>query len=191
MAASYPASLPVKDPAGANLSTNPHAVLHDGMYDEIVAIATELGTNPKGTAASVKARLDRFDIGAWTSHTPTVSQGVTSNVSKTVNYSKWVRADRAITWTFHLTITSPGTSGSVVELTMPVAAVAVSAIVGSGFCIDASVQGYAGAWIGSTTTTIVFETHANTAGGGFGVAPNIALASPDELFGSITFEAAS
>jgi len=58
MAASYPASLPVKDPAGANLSTNPHSALHDGMYDEIVAIATELGTNPKGTAASVKARFD-------------------------------------------------------------------------------------------------------------------------------------
>ena len=63
MAASYPASLPVKDPAGANLSTNPHSALHDGMYDEIVAIATELGTNPKGTAASVKARFDAMTLG--------------------------------------------------------------------------------------------------------------------------------
>ena len=63
MAASYPASLPVKDPAGANLSTNPHSTLHDDMYDEIVAIATELGTTPKGTYASVKARLDALPRG--------------------------------------------------------------------------------------------------------------------------------
>ena len=63
MPASYPASLPVKDPAGANLSTNPHSTLHDGMYDEIVAIATELSTNPKGTYASVKARLDAMPRG--------------------------------------------------------------------------------------------------------------------------------
>lgn len=58
MAASYPTSLPVKNAAGANLSTDPHSTLHDGMYDEIVALATELGTLPKGTFATVKARLD-------------------------------------------------------------------------------------------------------------------------------------
>lgn len=71
MAASYPSSLPVKDAAGANLSTNPHSTLHDDMYDEIVAIATELGTLPKGTAATVKARLDSMagPPSAWTAPT--------------------------------------------------------------------------------------------------------------------------
>lgn len=62
MAASYPASLPVTAAAGANLSTNPHSTLHNNMYDEIVAIATELGTSPKGTYASVKARLDDIPV---------------------------------------------------------------------------------------------------------------------------------
>jgi len=62
MAANYPSSLPVKEAAGANLSTNPHSSLHNNMYDEIVAIATELGTAPKGAAASVKSRLDNLDL---------------------------------------------------------------------------------------------------------------------------------
>lgn len=61
--ANYPSSLPVTEAAGANLSTNPHSALHDDMYDEIVAIATELGTVPKGTYASVKARLDALPRG--------------------------------------------------------------------------------------------------------------------------------
>lgn len=61
--ANYPSSLPVADPAGVNLASNPHSTLHDDMYDEIVAIATELGTLPKGTAASVKARLDALPLG--------------------------------------------------------------------------------------------------------------------------------
>ena len=76
MAASYQASLPVKDPAGANLSTNPHSALHDGMYDEIVAIATELGTNPKGTAASVKARFDAVPRGKVAYAQVTASQAI-------------------------------------------------------------------------------------------------------------------
>lgn len=66
MAANYPDSLPVKEAAGANLSSNPHSTLHDDMYDEIVAIATELATNAKGDDASVKARLDRVDTAVAT-----------------------------------------------------------------------------------------------------------------------------
>lgn len=62
MAANYPSALPVKDTAGANLASNPHSSLHNNTYDEIVALATELGTLPKGSAASVKARLDAM---AW------------------------------------------------------------------------------------------------------------------------------
>ena len=142
------------------------------------------------TASDINTYLSH-EGGAFTSHTPTVSQGASTNITKTINYSKYARAGRMITWTFHLTATAAGTAGSAVTLTLPVTATSTSAVVGSGFCIDASVQGYAGAWIGASSTTIVFETHANTAGAAFGVAPNVALASPDELFGSITYEAAT
>lgn len=45
--ANYPGSVPSSSPA-----------THTVVNDEIVAIATELGTNPKGSFADVKARLD-------------------------------------------------------------------------------------------------------------------------------------
>ena len=39
-------------------ATVPHAAQHANANDAIEAVETELGTNPKGTYASVKARLD-------------------------------------------------------------------------------------------------------------------------------------
>lgn len=63
MAAVYPSTLPTRATAGANLSTNPHSTLHNNMYDEIVALCTELGTVPKGGYATVKARLDAMPLG--------------------------------------------------------------------------------------------------------------------------------
>lgn len=42
-------------------ATVPHATQHANANDAIEAIETELGTNPKGTKASVKARLDAVD----------------------------------------------------------------------------------------------------------------------------------
>ena len=92
MAASYPASLPVKDAAGANLSTNPHSALHDGMYDEIVALATELGTSPKGVYASVKARLDAMPRGF-------VGLGVSSAASTTSGSTTLPIAGCSVTFT--------------------------------------------------------------------------------------------
>lgn len=77
MDANYPASLPIKNPAGANLGVNPHSGLHDEMWDEIIAVATELGTSPKGVFASVKARLNDMlqEPAAWT---PALTASTTS-----------------------------------------------------------------------------------------------------------------
>lgn len=60
MSASYPASLKsfTNPVAGNNLNSPPHATQHADENDEIVAIQTELGIVPKGTYATVKARLD-------------------------------------------------------------------------------------------------------------------------------------
>lgn len=130
MAASYPSSLPAKDAAGANLSSNPHSTLHDDMYDEIVAIATELGTLPKGTSATVKARLDLFETGAWTSWTPTVTQ--TGSVTVTNTRSVYARYGRTIHFSMVVTVTGSGTGSSVVQTSLPVTAAGGSARVLSG-----------------------------------------------------------
>ncbi len=114
MAASYPASLPVKDPAGTNLSTNPHSALHDGMYDEIVAIATELGTTPKGTAASVKARLDALPRGKVAYAQVTASQAISASADLTGLSVTWTaEAGRRYKATFRAPLADTAGTGRI------------------------------------------------------------------------------
>ena len=64
--------------------------------------------------------------GAWTSTSPQIDQGVTTNIAKTVTYSKFARYGRTIHWVFKLTLTAGGTSGQIVTVTLPVTAAASS-----------------------------------------------------------------
>lgn len=61
MATNYPSSLDsfINPTATDTLdsATVPHAGQHDNINDAVLAIETELGTLPKGSFASVKARL--------------------------------------------------------------------------------------------------------------------------------------
>lgn len=63
MATNYPASIDnFVNPAGtATLASPDHAGQHTDINDAVEAIETELGTLPKGSKASVKARLDDVD----------------------------------------------------------------------------------------------------------------------------------
>ena len=61
MATNYPTTLDTfTNPTSTDTldsATVPHATQHDNINDAVLAIETELGTLPKGTFASVKARL--------------------------------------------------------------------------------------------------------------------------------------
>jgi len=61
MTTSYPSGLDTfVNPTSTDTldsATVPHAGQHDNINDAVLAIETELGTSPKGTFASVKARL--------------------------------------------------------------------------------------------------------------------------------------
>ena len=57
MASNYPGALPALDASPT----------HGEVYDDILAIATELGTDPRGASATVKARLDTLAVlEGWT-----------------------------------------------------------------------------------------------------------------------------
>ena len=60
MAAEYPGTVPTiaSNKADATVTATDHPAHHNKLAEETVAIATELGTLPKGSAATVKARLD-------------------------------------------------------------------------------------------------------------------------------------
>ncbi len=45
------------DLANDNLDTKPHSSVHGNAHDAIIAIETELGTDPSGASATVKARI--------------------------------------------------------------------------------------------------------------------------------------
>lgn len=62
--ATYPGGIPnLTNPAGTDYMNGPnlHSVQHSNANDEIEAIATELGSNPKGAFTTVKARLDSVE----------------------------------------------------------------------------------------------------------------------------------
>jgi hypothetical protein len=76
MAASYPgaivsgAALPSTIADGTSQATV-HAQYHNQAHDEIKAIEAELGILPKGTDASVRARLDKINPASPSAYTVT------------------------------------------------------------------------------------------------------------------------
>ena len=129
--------------------------------------------------------------GAWTSWTPTITQGASSNIAKTVTYAKYARYGRTIHFVFALSPTASGTSGSPVTITLPATAASASGVIGAGWLYDTSTTTrYAGAWT-STSTSVVALIH--DAGGlsPWGTAPSLAIASGDSVWGQIAYEAAS
>lgn len=85
----------------------------------------------------------------WTSSTPTLTQGVT--ITKTVNYSKWIRLDNGlIVFQAKMTCGSAGTSGSDVVVGLPVTAALDSIDVGTFRIYD--VAGSVGYHFGAAET---------------------------------------
>jgi hypothetical protein len=126
--------------------------------------------------------------GAWTSHTPTWTQGAT--ITHTVNYSKYARAGRLITWTFSVTATSAGTAANEIQISIPATAASTSALVGSSFVYDTSTGTYyAGSILGQNTTELQFVSAGGT--NTFGVNPAVTIASGDVWQGTISYEAAA
>lgn len=111
--ATFPAALPTSADiadAGADLDDNPHSVLHDDMRDEIVAICAELGVDPAGSAATVKARLDNIDSRTSKDITPSSPYSGTFYV---VRSYPWVQL------VFSLTRSSGSDDGPVTIGTVP------------------------------------------------------------------------
>jgi hypothetical protein len=139
------------------------------------------------TSSDVNTYLSH-EGGAWTSYTPTLSQGASTNIGKTVTYSNYARAGRMITWNFKLDITGSGTSGQAVILTLPVTSVATHSVTGVGAYLDTGAGWYPGTIIGVSTTTIALIADP---AGSFGAAPVMTVANTDTYQGSVTYEAAS
>lgn len=130
--------------------------------------------------------------GAWTSYTPQVDQGASTNIAKTVNYSKYARYGRTIHYNFTLTMTAGGTAGSNVTVSIPVTASSTTALTGVAVLFDSSTNtSYSCVMGASTAGGPLFFRHDTAGSGAWGQTPNLAIASGDTIYGSITYEAAS
>ena len=129
--------------------------------------------------------------GAWTSFTPTLAQGATNNISKTVNYAKYTQIGKLVVCTISVTASGTGTAANNVTLSLPIAASGSAPLrIGSGHVYDAStIVRYTGMaeLMTATTVTIVGDW---SGGSGWGTSPNIAVAASDQFDVTITYEVA-
>lgn len=125
-------------------------------------------------------------IAAWTSYTPTLTQG--GAVTKTVTYAKYLQFGKMVTVTVNLLSTGVGTAGQNVVVGLPITAANANAIVGSFRYLDSGTALWVGTCFGSSTTTVVLQT-ANVAAE-FGQSPAVTMAANDTVQISVTYEAA-
>ena len=126
----------------------------------------------------------------WVDYTPTLAQGASTNIAKTVTYSKYIKTGKLVIWVCFLEITGSGTGGSTITVTLPVtSAIANTVAVGGGKYFDASVQGYACTATLETTTLLSLTADSNN-GGRLGNFPNIAAAVNDQFTFTAIYPAA-
>ena len=130
---------------------------------------------------------------ASTSFTSTISQGVSTNISKSTNYSQYRIISGVCEWWFAFTMSASGTAGSQVTLTLPVTSLisTVGVTVGNGMIYDSSVPTIDTGHYEIVTSTTVSMAVSEGTNAPWGASPNIALASGDIIRGHIRFLVAS
>lgn len=148
--------------------------------------------DPSGTPATQKVTIDNLfkAMFTWTTgHTPQVDQGATTNITKTVTYSKYIKIDKFCIYNYSLNMTAAGTSGSTITVSLPFTSASTNLIAGAcAWYSSTAGLTYTGVIGFNSTTKMQFSAHAAGAGSYFGGTPAGALANNDVLTGSIIYE---
>ena len=128
---------------------------------------------------------------AWVSYTPTIAQGASTNISKTVTTARYLRVGTLLFVNMYLQITGAGTANNAITVSLP-SGITMSQnhffILGNGQYNDASVQRYPCGPYYQTSTTITMRRTDQAPVDDIGRDPNIAVASGDEIFLSFACE---
>lgn len=120
-------------------------------------------------------------------HVPTVAQGATNNIAKTMSYSQHYRRGGWAHWAFRIALTGPGTAGAAVSVTLPFTAQAAGTVAGMGFVYSGALD-----TVAVSVNVGICDFACDRGGGsGWGNVPSIALASGNILSGSIDYLMAS
>jgi len=128
---------------------------------------------------------------AWVSYTPTLAQGASTNISKTINTAKYLRVGTLLFVNIYFSITGTGTANNTITVSLPSGITMPGNqffLNGIGQYNDASVQRYPAAPYYSTSTTVTLRRTDQAPGDDIGRDPNIAVASGDEFFVSFSCE---
>lgn len=171
-------------------------------YDSIVTSATRPGvpyfgelifetdTNTYSGRSTTGAWQTVMPLGAWTNFTPTLTQGV--GVTFTNTYSRFIRTGRIITAETALAVTSNGSAGVKVQVTLPVTPSFVhNQVIGAFWLVDTSAAtNYSGIALSEAGGPVIGIP--NNAAAGLGQASFVAaLAAGDTVAYSVTYEAAT
>lgn len=143
------------------------------------------------TADALNANLRDFvnAFGAWTTYSPTVTQGA-STVSRTANYAKYSRIKSHVWVQLRLTLTSNSSDSGPVTITLPVTAATTSLTVGSGLYYNNDGSRYKVIALTQTTGTVRLYVTSNTEDDQIGSSPNISASTSDEIALNLHYEAA-
>lgn len=195
-------------------------IVSDYNYTDIGALSTNRPANPTVGQMIYETDTDALSVrsagpvwqnlisslGAWTTWTPTLGQGATTNIAKTVTYAKYVKLGRLVIANFTLTVTGTGTATSGVSITLPVNMNATEAAVdftmGTAYIFDTSANTYYGgmAKTAGSVSTITFLplTSVGVGSQNLGIGNVVAvttfgaaLAAGDTVSGSLMYEAVS
>lgn len=136
--------------------------------------------------------IDAF-AGAWTTITPTVNQGASTNIAKTVNIARHRTIGKWLEWEMQLSITGTGTASGLITVTgFPAPKNAGYSLIGQGGIRDTSVPTKFSSPIlydsGSTTAWIWAASDGNGKMGSSRF--TAAFASGDLIYGSGWYEIA-
>ena len=146
-----------------------------------------LGTFTNGDVLSA---ADLNAIGTWTAYTPTVTQGATT-FTLSVNESRYTEINDVVIVSVRVTLSGTGVAGNFLLFTLPVTPKADLLRLGNGFLYDSSVPYL-------YVTQISYEPGAGRAGslsegsnGNYwGLDPNLAAASSDQIAATLVYEKA-
>lgn len=181
------ARIQVRRDTNSNWTSN-DPVLYSGEF----GFTTDTGDLRVGDGVTNWSSLPVL-LSTYSAYTPTIAQGATADINKTVTYSKYSRSGDAVTYTANIAVTGSGTTTNDITVSLPVTAATSGLVVGSGYYWDASGNQYPCLVYLKSTSTVSFlraDTSSASNNTGIGNDPNIATASGDLIKFTCTYEVA-
>ena len=195
--------MPVTTVATSDVLTASH--FNTNYRDQVVSTVTS-STRPSGTEGQLIYETDTnrlyvytgstwelvYQQGGWTSYTPTIAQGATTNIAKTVTYAKYTVMGKLVIANLILDVTGTGTSSNAFTITLPVTAASASfqAVGNCDFYDSSATTHYNATAVMFTTTTVIFIADVATNGALGAAGFTAALASGDSIRFTLMYEAA-